>query len=136
MQSVSVDLFHVLIAAIVYFAIGGLWYSQSLFGKAWSSALGKKMSDFSSDARRNSMVAMAVAALILNYFLAMFVGFAGANTWMDGVTVGFYVWLGFVATAVLSTYMFEGRSMKLYYLFAGYQLVGLLVSGAILAGWH
>jgi hypothetical protein len=136
MQSVSVDLFHVLVAAIVYFAIGGLWYSQAVFGKSWGDALGKKMSDFSSDARRNSMVAMAVAALVLNYFLAMFVGYAQASSLMDGVTVGFYVWLGFVVTSLLSTYMFEGRKMKLYYLFVGYQFVGLLVSGAILAAWH
>jgi hypothetical protein len=135
MQSVSVDLFHVLVAAIIFFAIGAAWYSKALFANSWSEALGKKMSDFSMEARRNSMLAMAVAALVMNYMLAMFVGFAQATTWMDGATVGFYAWL-LVAAACLSCYMFEGRKMKLYYLFAGYQLVGLLVSGAILAAWH
>jgi hypothetical protein len=136
MPHVSVDLLHVVVAAILMMVIGAVWYSKALFGKMWGDALGKKMEDFPADARRNSMLLMAVGALVMSYVLAIFVGYAQATTIWDGKTVGFLAWLGFVAASALSTYAFEGRAWKLYYLFVGYQLIALVVAGALLASWH
>jgi hypothetical protein len=135
MPHVSVDLLHVLVVAILNMALGAVWYSNAVFAKPWSQALGKKMSDFPADTRRNSMILMFVGAVVTSYVLALFVGYAQASTITDGALVGFWAWLGFIATSSLATTAFEGRPWKLYQLFMGYQLIALVVSGAILAAW-
>lgn len=48
---------------------------------------------------------------------------------------GFWAWLGFVATIMLGMTLWEGKPFRLYLLNAGYQLLNLLVMGAILAAW-
>ena len=35
----------VIVAAIVSFIIGGIWYSRPVFGKVWMAALGKTEAD-------------------------------------------------------------------------------------------
>jgi len=64
--------------------------------------------------------------------LAFFIGLAQASSVMDGMRIGFFAWLGFVATSTLAAYVFEGRPIKLYVLYNTYQLVAFLVMGAIL----
>jgi hypothetical protein len=49
---------------------------------------------------------------------------------------GFMAGFTYVATAFGITYLFEFRSLKLWAINAGYQLVVLSVMGAILGGWH
>jgi len=45
------------------------------------------------------------------------------------------LWLGFVATTQLATVIFEHRSLTLYLLNVGYNLVACLITGALLAVW-
>ena len=74
-----------------------------------------------------------LASLVLAYFLAHVVEFMGASTLLDGAHVGFWVWLGFVATTSVGAYLFEGRPLALYLINAGGYLAGLAVMGALLA---
>jgi len=134
MPQVNVSLVHVLVAAIAAMIIGSLWYSKILFGKEWQALVGLKDSDMKAGASK-AMVTAAVAALITAYVLAHIVVYANAKTWMDGAVTGFWIWLGFVATMLVSGAAFEDRPMKLTLINAGNQLVALVVMGAILAGW-
>ncbi len=45
------------------------------------------------------------------------------------------LWLGFVATSTATNYVFEGRSMQIFAINAGYPLVGMLMMGAVVGGW-
>jgi hypothetical protein len=74
-------------------------------------------------------------ALVMVYVLARFISYSQAVTMSDGIMIGFWVWFGFVATIMLGSITWEGKPPRLYYLNAGYQLVNLLIAGAILAVW-
>ena len=76
-----------------------------------------------------------VGALVMAYVLAHFVQVGGAATMMGGATIGFWVWLGFIATTTLSGLLWEKKPLNLYFLNNGYYLVLLLVNGALLAVW-
>ena len=52
-----------------------------------------------------------------------------------GLLVGFHVWLGFVATLQLGSAQFTTKSMKLFGINTGYQLVCYLAMAAILTVW-
>ena len=82
-----------------------------------------------------ALIGAFVAALMMAYVLAIFIGFAQAKTIFQGVTIGLWSWVGFVAAPTLSNYLFSGWSRDLYLINNSYYLVSLLVMGAVLAMW-
>ncbi len=76
-----------------------------------------------------------IGTLLMSHVLAYVVGYANAATIGQGLHVGFWTWLGFVAPVTLGGVLWEGKSWKLWCLNNAHYLVVLLVSGAILALW-
>ena len=74
-----------------------------------------------------------VLGLIISFNLAAFLGPEQDITW--GVTAGALAGIGWVATALGVTYLFEKKSMKLFLINAGYHVVSFVVMGAILGVW-
>jgi succinyl-CoA synthetase beta subunit len=93
--------------------------------------VGKKKEDMQGAGK--AMATMAFVALLTAYILAHFVDYVRAHTASEGAQLGFWVWLGFVATSTLTIYIFEDRPKLLYAIFVGYQLVSLIAMGIILA---
>lgn len=122
----------VIVAGIVGWIIGGIWYARPVFGRRWLA-----LSGVSEEQARKGAAGAFVAALILSivvaFFLAIVVGLMGATTVVDGAIAGFLVWLGFLATAGASSVMFERRPAAQYGINTGYQAVHLVVMGIILA---
>ena len=52
-----------------------------------------------------------------------------------GLMTGFWAWLGFIASYVLTAVAFEDRPWKYYFINTGYWLVGALLMGVILTVW-
>jgi len=125
----------ILAAAAVNFIFGALWYSPLLFGKMWTAALGKSEEEVKQSRKTKVFTLWIIASLVLSYFLARFVSYTGAFTFGDGMMVGFWVWLGFIAAGVLPVYLFEVRPMKLYFLYIIYQLIALVLMGGVIARW-
>ncbi len=134
MSAVAVSWLAVIVAAIVRFAIGAGWYT-ALFGKRWRQLQGIPEGG-STAGMGQAMAAGFIGDLVMSYVLARFVGHYGAVTIMDGLLVGFLAWLGFVATIMLGSIFYEKKPGELIAINAGYQLVTILVMGAILAAWH
>ena len=139
MQVVSVNYLAVLVAAIASFMLGWLWHSSVLFGPTWmklSNIDKKKIEEHKKSGNMApSLFFQFVATLLMAYILRYFVAYAQASTILDGAIVGFWLWLGFVATNMIGMVLWEGKPFKLYLINAGHVLVGLLVMGAILAVW-
>ena len=121
----------VLLAVVVYFGVGALWYSPMLFAKQWAHELSKKMGDMG-DAR-TSMIMTFLAMLVLVIIEAYFVNATATTGWWRGFYLGLKLWLGFVATTALVNNTFQGASKKLFAIDQGYHLIGIALAGAILA---
>ncbi len=134
MPEVTLNWVAMLVALIASMVIGYIWYSKPVFGKTWMNLIGKTEEDLKKGAGK-AMGIMIVCAIITVYVLSHIVDYATATTWLEGVQTGFWVWLGFVATVLVMNAGYEGRPMKLPAINAGYQLVNLVVAGAILAAW-
>ena len=135
MPQVHINFPAVLAAAVANMIIGSIWYSPGVFGRTWMSLIGKRMEDMKGGAGR-AYAAAFVVALILAYVLAHFVGYTQAYSLGQGIQLGFWVWLGFVATTSTGDYIFAGRPRPLYFINNGYHLVTLLVNGALLSAWR
>jgi hypothetical protein len=127
----------VIVAAIIHFMIGGLWYGV-LFGNKFIQLIGwtpEKLQQVASQNHTKEYLFAFATSFVLVYILAHFVQYTKAKGAVDGMQTAFWLWLGFVATTQLATVVFEQRSFGLYLLNVGYQLVACLLTGALLAVW-
>ncbi len=127
----------VLVAALIQFFLGALWYSL-FFVKPWMALTGHVKSETGQRPKGaiSSMIVSFIGGLVLSFMLAHVVIWSEADSIGRGVFVGFVCWLGFVAAPLLSETMYERRSFKLFAINAGYWLASLLISGAVLAAWR
>ncbi len=128
----SLNLLAVVVAAIVSFVIGGIYYAPPLFGKTYLKLIGKKQEEVM---KPSNYAALFILTIIVSFVMAIFVGYAGAKTALDGAIIGFWVWLGFVITTVVGDDLLESKPIKLTLLSGAFFLVNSLVMGAILGAW-
>lgn len=127
----------VIVAAVIHFILGGLWYGP-LFGKKfleiiqWTPA---QQEEIVARTHWTTYLIAFISSLILCYILAHFIQYTGATGVAGGMQTAFWLWLGFVATTQIATVLFEQRKLGLYLLNIGYQLVAGLICGALLAVW-
>lgn len=134
MTSIEINYWAVIVAAAVNMVLGTLWYSPVLFANPWMKLIGKKAEDMKG---APSMYLFAlISALVTGYVLAHFVQYTDATTFGQGMTTGFWLWLGFVATSSFTENLFSGRPHKLWAINYGYHLVALVINGGILAVWR
>jgi hypothetical protein len=125
----------VIVAAVVHFIIGGLWYGF-LFANTFIDIVGRaQLEQMAADSHWSQYLVAFVTSLVLVYILAHFIQYTGSKTVAGGMQTAFWLWLGFVVTTQLSSVIFEQRRLGLYLLNIGYQLVACLICGVILAAW-
>lgn len=137
MLFLPVNIWAVIVSAVVSMALGFLWYSPIMFGKAWMK-LSKVDPQKVKQANKNMpklYSIMFVATLVTVYVLAQLIDLTLASTTLDGVELAALVWAGFVAATGVSMMLFEGKSWKLFFINTGFTLVSLLLSGVILTLW-
>lgn len=128
----------VIVAAIATFMIGGAWYT-ALFGKAWQKAHGytdeqcKEMMT-----RRPPPVyfgTMIVCYIIMAILMAVLIQWTGAASWIAGALIGGVVWV-IVAAISVTGHISSPKPWSAYWIDAAYQLVYLIMTGALLGGWQ
>lgn len=129
----SINYLAVIAAALSAFIIGGLWYSV-LFGKAWMVENG-----FTEESLKNSNMAMIfggsfVLSFIISFILVLFLG--PERDAAFGASAGFMAGFFWVATAMGITYLFERKSLKLFFINAGYHVITFTIMGLILGVWR
>ena len=128
----------IIVAAVVAFLVGGLWYSPLVFAKQWIAAHGftaEQLAGMKAGAPKAygiSFVALVVMAAVLSLIL----NHLGVQDWMGGALWAAHIWLGFAATIGLMANLYGGRKFAVFLIDTGYQLVYLVVMGAILGAWH
>ena len=124
----------VVVATLVAFALGGLWYSKALFGNTWLEEVGLTEEAINSASMAKTFGGTFVLQLLATIALATTLG--ADSTWTDGLQNGLFISVLWIATAYGITYLFEQRSMRLFFINAGYYVVLFSISGSILGAWH
>jgi hypothetical protein len=134
MHGFDVNWLAVLCAALAKFAIGGMWYSLPAFGPRWGALVGVTPDAFKAR-MASAMLADLAASFVLAWVLANVLKFTGAVGLIPGARVSFFLFLGFVATPLLSTTVYEGRPIALFAINAGYWLIAMLIMGGLIGVW-
>jgi hypothetical protein len=128
----------VLVAGVVLFMLGGLWYSPVLFAKRWVALQGKTMEEMS--AGGGSMPVMYIqaflCALITAWVLDIVIGFLPLLDLVRALKLAVICWLGFAAVTSYATALFSGKPKALWLIDTSYNLVSFVIAAAILASWR
>ena len=138
--AVSVNYWAVLAAAVASIVLGFIWYGP-LFGRQWLRLSGfsdkqmKKMKENSQKGMIKTYTVMVIGTLVTSFVLAHFVDYLQALTVGEALSLGFWLWLGFLATSQIGSVLWEQKPVKLYLLNTLYNLVNLCVMAVILTVW-
>jgi hypothetical protein len=130
MHFAGVNWYAIVIATIVGFAIGAVWYR--VFARPWMAAAGVTAG------MQAGILPYAVALganFLIAFGLAGIVGHFGPGDQVNvrrALITGVALWLGFTITALATNYLFARRPYSLLAIDGGYWLVNMAVMGWII----
>jgi Protein of unknown function (DUF1761) len=143
MQWPAVNYLAVLVAAVVMFILGGLWYSPFLFARKWIALQGKTEEQARAEAAAANMPLMYVSAFVCSLITALVMAHILAHMAsimptgpIHGAFFGLMAWVGFVAPTSYATALFSGKPKQLWLIDVMYYFVSFAVAGVILAAWR
>jgi len=136
-MQVDINYLAVVVAAILYYAGGALWYSPVLFGKSWMGLVGLTEEKIKEEQKKawKSYLMSFISAFLISYGIARIEAYMNVITLDGGLHTGFWAWLCFVLTTMATNNSFAGRPFKLLFIDSGYHLYGFLVIGIVHAVW-
>src|SRR5205814_2151200 len=135
---VHVNYLAVLVAAVVVFILGWLWYSPLLFYKPWMRLRGLDPNAAMAGAKMpgGKLVVELLRCLVLAYVIARLVALLGVSSWMGGLHFGFLLWIGFPLILLTGSVLWDNIPWKVAAIHAGDWLVKLLVITIIVSVWR
>jgi len=132
-----ISIWAVLIAAIVSFVIGGVWYAVA-FRKAWIKAYGFSDEDIARMSARPHLTYPLLFGcdLVTAFALGVLITNLDITSPAQGGLFGLLVWIGIAGATHLATHHASGRPMRGFAIDSGKQATSLVVMGAILGAWH
>ena len=129
----NVNLVAVVLGAVVFFAIGALWYGP-LFGKAWKDLMGFDGEKMAHPTVKHPVWLVMGLAFLLEMLVVLMLGHNVARTNPQPhvimmMAVGFGAVI--MTPAIGINYLFQMRPGKLFAIDAGYMIVGMAAVGGV-----
>ena len=137
MYPIDVNYLAVLVAAILAFGVGALWYGV-LMARPWMSAQGFTEADLAADQESMGRTygLTFLGYLFLALVMAMFVDLVEPATLNQGLWLGLMAWLGFMVPVNLTSVLFSRKSLSLFFIDGVYQLILALGVAAVVTLWR
>ena len=124
----------VVVAGVSAFALGGVWYSPALFGKAWMKENNLSMEEVREGNKGKIFGGSILLSLIMSANLAMYLRTPDINFQLGllyGLLAGVWVFCGIAMVA-----LFELKTLRYILINGGYCLIALGLMGAIIGAWR
>ena len=135
MKELKINHLAVLLAVILQFALGFLWYGP-IFGEPWMAMAGLDMAAIEADpAGAGEWITNFVSAVVSMYVLAWLFTKIPVTSLVQGLFTGLLIGFSFVLLSVMTTGMFNKDPYGLAWITAGFTTVGLGIGGAVFGAW-
>lgn len=128
----------IIASIVVFFFLGALWFSV-LFKDSWVAEL-KKHNVTIKEPSAQKMMSLMGLTLLNNTVIVCAMGYlvylTNSHTVRAGLHLGCITAVGFIATAIAGVFLWENRSVKLFLIDSGYQMLGVVASAVILSVWR
>jgi hypothetical protein len=132
-MSIDINVVAIISAAVAAMVVGWLWFGL-LFRKPWTrlAALDERPAPKSAVIYPIALVVNLVGAFVLNY-VASASQIANQNSLLEAALYSaVFLWVAFAAGRALITTVFEARSVKLFLINTGHDLVVMLVMAVVI----
>ena len=129
----SVNFWAVLLATVVYFALGALWYMA--LSKPWMAAVGFTRADVERGSNPAIFGVTFVLEAVAVFTLAVLLGNTALSGIGGGASLGALVGIGIWFALMSVTFIYESRRPALFLIDGGYHVLALTAAGAILGAW-
>ncbi len=129
----------VLVCVIVSMISGSLWYNPKTFFPMWWKVVGAGRTPGMQNMTMTWMLtvlASVVEAVAMAFMVNAMGNLMGGPSAAVGASIGFMLWLGFIAPTYLVNKLFAGHGLKIWAIETGNHLINFLLFGAILGAWH
>ena len=139
MEFPHVNYLAVLVASVIIFILGALWYSPLLFQKKWIALMKISEEDMKRAESTTNMPAMLgmafVCGLLVSFAMAVIIGRCGDMSVLGGAALGVICWIGFAGATSFATALFSMQNKQLWLINSAYNLVSFVIAGTLLAAW-
>ena len=125
----------IIVASLVAFLSGAVWYSKSLFGNKWKKTVGLSDKQVNSGNMSEIIIISAVGVFITTVAIGLLVDVLVLTTVVQGALLGTMVAVGILGANKLMQVKFEQRPITYWYITLGGDIVALSLMSAILAVW-
>ena len=136
MKELKINHLAVLVAVVLQFVFGSLWYGNVLFGEAWMGMVGLDMATIEADPPgAEEWITNIVSAVISMYVLAWLFTRINVTSWLQGLLIGLLIGFAFVLLSIMTSGMFAKDPYGLAWITGGFTTAGLAIGGAVLGAW-
>lgn len=129
-----VDWLQVLVATVIYFGLGAVWFNQNVFGKHWMKEIGIDMNDTEGVNMPaifgGTFVVAFISMTVLNIFCA-----SPLIQMSDALINTLVLFMGFTLPISVMNMLYEQRSAAFLAINSGYHLTGLLAGTILYVIW-
>ena len=129
----TVNVWAVLVATVVYFALGAAWYMA--LSKPWMAAVGFTRAQLEQGSNPAIYGVTFVLEAVAVFTLAVLLRNTGLTGIVGGASLGALVGIGIWFALMSVTFMYESRRPTLFLIDGGYHVLALTLAGAILGAW-
>lgn len=122
-------------AVVARVIVGMVWFSPIAFGPAFAKASGRTPAQIQAGLPL-SILSDVIGAAAMAFVMADVVALTGVRTWLTGLELGLFCWLGFVVVTQFGLVMYELRPMRLFLINTAQWGLVLAAMGAIIGGWR
>ena len=129
----------VIVGAVIYFALGALWYSPMLFARPWQRSIGWDPERTPPEMKPTTYLVPFLAYLVMAVAVGMIAAAAGSDTVADGIVLGLVLGVGLSLMHTLVDATFDPNKPQPWTWFAingSYHALGLLIVAVIVSAWR
>lgn len=123
----------VLVANVVAYFAGWLWYSKLLWQKPWMESLGRTQEEWDKKWKKDmpkTILYGFITTLATSFAMAVFLQLVGASSLLEAFQKGLFLCFGFMITSKFSDLIYSyppphwgRRAQQLFFIEAGYQIL-------------
>lgn len=134
----SVNLMHVLVATVVIFLLGWLWYSPLLFFKPWMRLRGQDPAAAMANQKMPAgrLLVELIRCFVFSYLVAHLVGVIHVDSLFMAAHFSLFLWVAFPVVLFTGLVLWENVNWKVAAIDAGDWLVKLLVVSILTGLWR
>ncbi len=132
----NVNLWPIIMGAIITFGLSSLWYGPFVFGKIWIKLTNQSHEKFvSKKSIYSSYIVHLIFSLISCTILYFTIITLNIDSSLGSIFVGFIIWLAFMMPINLSYFLWHRNSFKLFLIDTSINLINIVVASLIFANW-